>query len=74
MTLCRKEFQFVHIKVNSQNNGSWMLTAVYASPSEVGRKNLWEALQNIADNMNEPWLIVGDFNEVASITEKKGGS
>lgn len=36
-------------------------------------KSLWEELKIIVDTMNEAWLVSGDFNDIASLDEKKGG-
>jgi hypothetical protein len=31
-------------------------------------------LQDISRTIQEPWLMMGDFNEIASTDEKKGGA
>jgi hypothetical protein len=35
---------------------------------------MWNDLKNIASNMKDPWLLAGDFNDILSINEKKGGA
>ncbi|XP_029148790.1 uncharacterized protein [Arachis hypogaea] len=50
------------------------LTAVYASPQETLRRDLWEKLFDLAQNMGRPWMLVGDFNDIAYEYEKKGGA
>jgi hypothetical protein len=51
----------------------WFLTVVYASPREHERSATWSKLHAISRTIQEPWLMMGDFNEIASINEKKGG-
>lgn len=34
---------------------------------------LWDNLCALANNVNVPWLMIGDFNEVVSNDEKRGG-
>ncbi|RYR45945.1 hypothetical protein Ahy_A07g031714 [Arachis hypogaea] len=62
------------MEVKNQNNKSWYLTAVYASPQEGIRRLLWENLKRIADNTTDAWMSIGDFNEIAEEGEKKGGA
>ncbi|GAU35182.1 hypothetical protein TSUD_319920 [Trifolium subterraneum] len=59
--------------VKEQNVDPWLLTVVYASPREQERGETWNKLRQLAANINESWLMVGDFNEIASPEEKKGG-
>ncbi|XP_072058021.1 uncharacterized protein [Arachis hypogaea] len=66
--------QYIHLKVKEFQREEWWLTAVYASPHENIRKELWEQLTQIGNGMREPWMLIGDFNEIADPTEKKGGS
>ncbi|WMV59326.1 hypothetical protein MTR67_052711 [Solanum verrucosum] len=37
------------------------------------RLELWEDLENIADQSNNPWLVGGDFNTIVDESEKSGG-
>ncbi|XP_061354894.1 uncharacterized protein LOC133299452 [Gastrolobium bilobum] len=66
--------QMIHSKVTLKNGNSFLCTTVYASPREARRFYLWHDLKRISRNMAEPWLVGGDFNEIAAASEKKGGS
>lgn len=58
------------------NDKSLVFTAVYGSPQSSKKKHLWKLIDDIhsiAEKLNLPWTIVGDFNEIVCITEKKGG-
>ena len=37
------------------------------------RENVWERLLRISSNRTGVWLLMGDFNEITSNLEKKGG-
>ncbi|XP_061376343.1 uncharacterized protein LOC133318373 [Gastrolobium bilobum] len=52
---------------------SFDFTAIYASPSQNVRNNLWEDLRKLSETMNRPWLLGGDFNEIAYTYEKIWG-
>ncbi|CAJ2652742.1 unnamed protein product [Trifolium pratense] len=52
----------------------WLLTVVYASPRENERQDTWNLLRDIATTVTGPWLMMGDFNEIAHPEEKKGGA
>lgn len=52
----------------------WLLTAIYASTYSSIRNSLWEHLDLIPTLHHLPWFLTGDFNEVLSSSEKKGGS
>lgn len=58
--------QFVHLRVSWKGQISWFSTIVYASPYYVRRQQLWRDLGQIAESMMEPWLVLGDFNVIAS--------
>ncbi|MCH86446.1 hypothetical protein A2U01_0007303, partial [Trifolium medium] len=74
VTLCCKKFQYMHLKVNVMGGCDWYFTPIYASPNEDNRKSLWEDLKLIADSMQEPWMIAGDFNDIVCANEKKNGA
>ena len=66
--------QGVHGVVEAcSTNLSYVLSAIYASPSYADRKLLWQDLCNIAGVVKSPWIAIGDFNEIINQGEKFGG-
>jgi hypothetical protein len=72
--VCKKNFQYLHLRVKYPNEGWWFLTPVYASPIEALRSILREDLKSLSLNMQEPWLLAGDFNDIIGVNEKRGGA
>lgn len=66
--------QFVHLQVTWKGRISWFISVVYASPRLAPRQILWDDLRAIADNMEEPWVILGDFNSIMVSHERRGGA
>ncbi|KAI9079330.1 hypothetical protein K1719_038731 [Acacia pycnantha] len=64
--------QFIHCRLSLEGRET-LFTAVYASPSEQRRLVTWDLLQELASEVVEPWLLAGDFNEIKSPLEQKGG-
>jgi hypothetical protein len=48
---------------DNQNNLLWRATFVYGEPKSLERHHMWRALHRLKPNANEPWLVIGDFNE-----------
>lgn len=71
--MCEKSFQYIHMKIKQEEGKDWFFTLVYASPNENRRKALWEDLKKIFVRMDGAWMVVGKFDDIASISEKKGG-
>ncbi|KAI9110616.1 hypothetical protein K1719_018482 [Acacia pycnantha] len=72
MAVITKDEQFIHCKIGLDGE-EMLFSAVYASPCEQKRRRLWEVFQEIAINVTEPWLVAGDFNEIKTPLEQKGG-
>ncbi|KAI9075963.1 hypothetical protein K1719_042085 [Acacia pycnantha] len=64
--------QFIHCKLGLGRE-HMVFTAIYANPNEHRRSRIWPLLKGIADVMEEPWILIGDFNEIKSPLEQKGG-
>ncbi|KAI9085778.1 hypothetical protein K1719_032192 [Acacia pycnantha] len=64
--------QFIHCKL-CFGGEEMLLTTVYASPMESKRLRLWDLLYNLSREVSEPWILVGDFNEIKSPREQQGG-
>ncbi|XP_058733248.1 uncharacterized protein LOC131604851 [Vicia villosa] len=69
----RSNTQFIHLRVQTGSRQEYFFTAVYARPNENDKKLLRDELKNISINIQDPWLVAGDFNDVADSTEKRGG-
>lgn len=64
---------FIHMSLEGEGQNPTYCIAVYIYP-HTARKNLcFENLKTIARNMNGPWFLIGDFNEILGEEEKKGG-
>ncbi|CAD5314643.1 unnamed protein product [Arabidopsis thaliana] len=51
---------------------SFAVTFVYGRNNEAERRSLWDDTTRLSASSplcNSPWLLVGDFNQIASITE-----
>ncbi|XVF28490.1 hypothetical protein REPUB_Repub15cG0033500 [Reevesia pubescens] len=57
------------------SGGIWVLwkATVYASPTPSVRELFWNYLANLHTFDSLPWLLVGDFNQILSSSEKQGG-
>ncbi|XP_062100125.1 uncharacterized protein LOC133806004 [Humulus lupulus] len=47
---------------------------MYGNPVAAERCHTWELLCRIADSIQGPWILGGDFNEILSTEEKSGGN
>ena len=68
-----ENYQGVYALVEVSNSISFVITAIYASPKFQFRKTLWDDLSAFAAGLSQPWLVIGDFNEVTNSREKFGG-
>ncbi|KAI8022545.1 hypothetical protein LOK49_LG03G00709 [Camellia lanceoleosa] len=55
--------QVIHATIHKEDYEEWVLAAVYAGPNLVLRETLWNELEEVAENMDKPWLLAGDFND-----------
>ncbi|XP_074289370.1 uncharacterized protein LOC141614525 [Silene latifolia] len=69
----REHAQFITVEVARNGDFPWFFSAVYASPDPTNRRELWTELENFARDNNRPWIMVGDFNETRSLSERHGG-
>ncbi|TXG54013.1 hypothetical protein EZV62_019269 [Acer yangbiense] len=51
----------------------WRFTGFYGEPIPSFRMHSWSLLRRLGRMSNLPWIVVGDFNEILQLDEKKGG-
>ncbi|XP_058756417.1 uncharacterized protein LOC131629650 [Vicia villosa] len=70
---CTREDQLMHLHIIVTKEQEFYFTVVYANPQENRKKIMWEKLKEISASIQKPWLVAGDFNDIASSSEKRGG-
>lgn len=73
ISLLVQNFQFLHIRIGGFGPAAWFFTGIYASPVEENKNHLWNELRYIAQGIQGPWVLGGDFNDIAATHEKQGG-
>ena len=67
--------QIIHCMVERKDDrNKWILTEVYGSPYTKERNMLQDELYNIEVVIQEPWLILGDFNAMLHMGDKSRGN
>ncbi|XP_062103367.1 uncharacterized protein LOC133814421 [Humulus lupulus] len=65
--------QLIHCLVQFPNRaGRFLITFVYGFNDELSRDQLWNDLQELAVDITDPWMVIGDFNEILSLHERIG--
>lgn len=74
MAVEENNFQFVHLKIKFSSLTDWVyFSGVYGSPNGTKRRELWSSLELLAQNIHNPWMLVGDFNAMLTEDDKQGG-
>lgn len=47
----------------------WRGTFVYGEPKAHERHHMWNLLRRIEPSSKEPWMMIGDFNEIMQQSE-----
>ncbi|CAM8936846.1 unnamed protein product [Rhodiola kirilowii] len=67
--------QHISVEVNNEVEDIKMVCSfVYAFIDINLRQQLWEDIGELSLQIDSPWLLMGDFNSIASWNEKKGGN
>ncbi|XP_030479251.1 uncharacterized protein LOC115696491 [Cannabis sativa] len=64
----------IDLIVHHNNLFDWRLTGVYGEPNRALRRNTWNLMQTLKEELALPWCIIGDFNNVLSQVDKRGGN
>ncbi|XP_022743890.1 uncharacterized protein LOC111294791 [Durio zibethinus] len=64
----------IDIELLGQPGQNWRITGFSREPKTTERYRTWRLLERLGDQSDEPWLCLGDFNEILFDTEKWGGN
>ncbi|KAL6521117.1 hypothetical protein OROGR_017686 [Orobanche gracilis] len=63
---------FIDIEVLLPGQLPWRLTCFYGYPERARREDSWNLLRTLASKSSLPWVVIGDFNDLSSQSEKFG--
>ncbi|XP_074360858.1 uncharacterized protein LOC141701117 [Apium graveolens] len=64
---------FIDFEVSNEQLGRWRYTGYYGFPERARRMEAWNMLRELSVASELPWCILGDFNDIVSLEEKRGG-
>ncbi|XP_031111882.1 uncharacterized protein LOC116015853 [Ipomoea triloba] len=62
----------IDVIVSLPDKPQWRLTGFYGYPERSRRHQSWDLLRTLSSVSNLPWMVVGDFNDIACHSEKRG--
>lgn len=63
---------FIDAQITNVNEVKWRMTGFYGFPERARRRESWDLLKLLASVSDLPWVVVGDFNDMVNISDKKG--
>lgn len=64
---------YIDFEVAGNQVGRWRYTGFYGCPDRSRRKESWSMLKELAARSSIPWCVIGEFNDMMFMHEKKGG-
>lgn len=69
---CCSNRRFILLSGTLFNSFNCVILNIYAPNSVGDKKKLWDSLIKLKMNFQNPGCLCGDFNEIKSISERKG--
>ncbi|XP_060960728.1 uncharacterized protein LOC133031275 [Cannabis sativa] len=63
----------IDMEISITGYAKWRLTGFYGEPQRSLRATTWNLLRDIAAESTLPWCVIGDFNNITSNGDVKGG-
>lgn len=74
VTEVMKGRQMIHLHCSVKGFVPFFLSTIYAIPIPSYKQALWQDMKALSVSISEPWVIVGDFNDILGPSERIGGS
>ena len=68
------KFHVDAVILDASSDYKWRITRFYGHPETHKRYESWHLLAFLNNQLQLPWLCLGDFNEILSMNEKFGGA
>jgi len=69
-----KEDRAIHMLVFEYSSQKFsIISGIYALAQSSEKAAFWAHLRNLNDVIDLPWCLIGDFNELECLSDKKGG-
>ena len=59
-------------KIEEVSHGAWIFIGFYGYLEVSRRRDSWNFIRGLARQINLPWCLMGDFNDIIHADEKKG--
>lgn len=56
----------------NQDEAEWRFTGFYGSHNRQRRSDSWALLKHLSSTNSIPWAVMGDFNDIFHVDEKRG--
>jgi hypothetical protein len=56
--------KYIDVRVIESPGKIWRLTGIYGEPKWEDKFKTWDKIRELHQNLNLPWAIIGDFNEI----------
>jgi hypothetical protein len=57
---------YINVEIGQEGRRSWRFTSFYGYPKHDRRRDSWNLLRMLAQDVSLPWCIMGDFNDMLS--------
>ncbi|CAM8900258.1 unnamed protein product [Rhodiola kirilowii] len=68
-----RSYSFYHIDVVVKDQEEFWLSLFYGNPAASRRRESWNLLRQLRAMDDLQWVVLGDFNEILSLNEARGG-
>ncbi|GLT51810.1 hypothetical protein SLA2020_251920 [Shorea laevis] len=68
LDILQSSSQFIHCSLSHQQV-TCFATFIYAQPHAAMKELFWSDMGNLAQNMEDSWVVLGDFNDILTVDE-----
>lgn len=75
VSIIHKEQRFIGLLYRDNLlNQEFIVVFIYGPAQRAQKAHFWEELENFCKTLDKPFIVMSDFNEIASLEDKMGGT